>query len=300
MKTNEVYTATLMDLRDVDSTMLTIYLSNIFHHLKKNPNDNLSSLLKQAEKDILSWTYGSLPQFYENLSGASKGLHQDLLKRYPYQIMLVVKSMELGKIGETRYSEWHSFMVSIIRQVSRNFLENYLEKHPISSLSDIERDVLNLTLKKKLRTFDDLRLAVSRIEQVKKKHPTASRLLDPIIKFYQEWDVFSQVNIELKKIVEPTSDTDEDDFEELSESSIPIIEEIGKKLYGKIWVAQLSRKLQNEQGKPLPQSTLKSIRDRNNFPLYIQKQLPAIYEERLAELKAIESLIYPDRKNQEA
>lgn len=46
------------------------------------------------------------------------------------------------------------------------------------------------------------------------------------------------------------------------------------------------------QGEPLPQSTLKSMRDRNNSPPYIQTQLQSIYEERLEKLKSLERLVY--------
>ena len=84
------------------------------------------------------------------------------------------------------------------------------------------------------------------------------------------------------------------------EKPLKDIERIGKALYGEVWVAQFSRKLYNAWSAPMPQSTIKSIRDRKGeIPPYIQEQLPAIYEERLAELKAIESLIYPDSPKEE-
>lgn len=63
------------------------------------------------------------------------------------------------------------------------------------------------------------------------------------------------------------------------------IEVIGKALFGEIWVAQLSRLLKNKQGDPLPQSSLKSMRDRNRLPDYILDQLQSIIDERLQEIE---------------
>lgn len=65
------------------------------------------------------------------------------------------------------------------------------------------------------------------------------------------------------------------------------IEVIGKALFGEVWVAQLARLLKNKQGNPLPQSSLKSMRDRNSLPDYIAKQLEYIIDIRLQEIREI-------------
>lgn len=65
------------------------------------------------------------------------------------------------------------------------------------------------------------------------------------------------------------------------------LEAVGVALYGDVWVAQLSRELKNKQGRPLPQSTLKSMRDRGNTPDYIKDQIRVVVEQRLAVLSEI-------------
>lgn len=65
------------------------------------------------------------------------------------------------------------------------------------------------------------------------------------------------------------------------------IEVIGSGLFGEVWVAQLARLLKNKQGKPLPQSSLKSMRDRNTLPDYILVQLEIIIEERERQITEI-------------
>ena len=72
---------------------------------------------------------------------------------------------------------------------------------------------------------------------------------------------------------------------ELEQTDIPDIEQIGKALYGEVWVAQLTRQLKNKHGDPLPQSSLKSMRDRNNLPDYIRDQLRDIFDSRINELE---------------
>lgn len=299
MKTNEVYTSTLMDLREVDSTSFTINNAKVLEKLEANPKLPLSSLLKQAKKEILFWTYGYLPEFYPYLKKLSDN-QIDWMKKYPYMIMLVVQSMELGRIEEARYKEWRTYMNLLTAHVSDTFTKEYFEKYAECRLTDIERLALEETFKTRTKFIRELKFTADRIEKLKTEYPSASKLLDPIIKFYREWDVFSHVDNELQKIVVATRKNDElEPEEEPGDQSVSTIEQIGKTLYGEVWVAQLSRKLKNEQGKPLPQSSLKSMRDRNNFPLYIQKQLSAIYEQRMAEMKSLSSMIYTDSQKEQ-
>lgn len=72
---------------------------------------------------------------------------------------------------------------------------------------------------------------------------------------------------------------------EQNQINIPDIEQIGKALYGEVWVAQLTRQLKNKHGGALPQSSLKSMRDRNNLPEYIRDQLTEIFDRRINELE---------------
>ena len=72
---------------------------------------------------------------------------------------------------------------------------------------------------------------------------------------------------------------------ELEQTDIPDIEQIGKALYGEVWIAQLTRQLKNKHGGALPQSSLKSMRDRNNLPEYIRDQLREIFDRRINELE---------------
>ncbi|MFX2257872.1 hypothetical protein V6380_13970 [Acinetobacter variabilis] len=76
---------------------------------------------------------------------------------------------------------------------------------------------------------------------------------------------------------------------ELNQTDIPDIEQIGKALYGEVWVAQLARQLKNKHGDPLPQSSLKSMRDRNNLPDYIKDQLAEIFDNRINEIKTVKA-----------
>lgn len=77
--------------------------------------------------------------------------------------------------------------------------------------------------------------------------------------------------------------------DELNQINIPDIEQIGKALYGEVWVAQLTRQLKNKHGDPLPQSSLKTMRDRNTFPDYIKIQLEEILDNRIKEIKTIQA-----------
>ena len=72
---------------------------------------------------------------------------------------------------------------------------------------------------------------------------------------------------------------------ELEQTDIPDIEQIGTALYGEVWIAQLTRQLKNKHGGALPQSSLKSMRDRNNLPEYIRDQLTEIFDRRINELE---------------
>lgn len=303
MKTHEVYTATLMDLREVDSKVFTQTYRKDIQALLDSPNTQSVSLLNQAKKEILQWTYGSLPMFYNELSKPDE--YRNYTDEYPFMIMFAVQGMEIGEIQRPRYEEWKRYMDHMTSHVGQVFSQSYSEKYKDILLSDNDREALKKALYEAPRFIHELQFTVKRLEKIKAQYPTASKLIDPMIKFYQEWDVFSHVNNELKKLrisLKVMVDTSKlgDKSDSTSDQHTSDIEQIGRTLYGEIWVAQLARNLVNEKGKHLPQSTLKSMRDRNNFPLYIQKQLPAIYEERMAELKAIESLIYPDRKKQEA
>ena len=83
-----------------------------------------------------------------------------------------------------------------------------------------------------------------------------------------------------------------DQADELNQNNIPDIELIGKALYGEVWVAQLTRLLKNKNGDPLPQSSLKSMRDRNNLPDYIKFQLKEIFEKRINEINTVKSKFF--------
>jgi hypothetical protein len=83
-----------------------------------------------------------------------------------------------------------------------------------------------------------------------------------------------------------------DQADELNQNSIPDIELIGKALYGEVWVAQLTRLLKNKNGDPLPQSSLKSMRDRNNLPDYIKFQLKEIFDNRINEINTVKSKFF--------
>ncbi|MCP0917697.1 hypothetical protein MUB04_14275 [Acinetobacter indicus] len=302
MKTHEVYTATLMDLREVDSKVFTQTHRKDIQALLDSPNTQSVSLLNQAKKEILQWTYGSLPMFYNELSKPTE--YSNYTDEYPFMIMFAVQGMEIGEIQRPRYEEWKRYIDHMTIHVAQGFSQSYSEKYKDILLSDNDREALKKALYEAPRYIHELQFTVKRLEKIKAQYPTASKIIDPMIKFYQEWDVFSHVNNELKKLcisLKVMVDTSKlgGKSDSTSDQHTSDIEQIGRTLYGEIWVAQLARNLVNEKGKSLPQSTLKSMRDRNNLPLYIQKQLPAIYEERLAELKTLESLIYPDRKKQE-
>ena len=83
-----------------------------------------------------------------------------------------------------------------------------------------------------------------------------------------------------------------DQVDELNQNNIPDIELIGKALYGEVWVAQLTRLLKNKNGDPLPQSSLKSMRDRNNLPDYIKFQLKEIFDNRINEINTVKSKFF--------
>ncbi len=72
---------------------------------------------------------------------------------------------------------------------------------------------------------------------------------------------------------------------EVNQTDISDIEQIGTALYGEVWIAQLTRQLKNKHGGALPQSSLKSMRDRNNLPEYIRDQLTEIFDRRINELE---------------
>ena len=72
---------------------------------------------------------------------------------------------------------------------------------------------------------------------------------------------------------------------EVNKTDISDIEQIGTALYGEVWIAQLTRQLKNKHGGALPQSSLKSMRDRNNLPEYIRDQLREIFDRRINELE---------------
>ncbi len=72
---------------------------------------------------------------------------------------------------------------------------------------------------------------------------------------------------------------------EVNQTDISDIEQIGTALYGEVWIAQLTRQLKNKHGGALPQSSLKSMRDRNNLPEYIRDQLREIFDRRINELE---------------
>lgn len=80
--------------------------------------------------------------------------------------------------------------------------------------------------------------------------------------------------------------------DDINQNNIPEIEQIGKALFGEVWVAQLARLLKNKNGEPLPQSTLKSMRDRNNFPDYIKAQLEEIFDKRIHEITAVKAQFF--------
>lgn len=75
------------------------------------------------------------------------------------------------------------------------------------------------------------------------------------------------------------------------QKEITKIERIGRALYGDRWVAQLARELKNMVGDPLPQSSLKSIRNYGTLPDYIEVQLGPIIERRLQELNDAKALL---------
>lgn len=75
------------------------------------------------------------------------------------------------------------------------------------------------------------------------------------------------------------------------QKEITKIERIGRALYGDRWVAQLARELKNMVGDPLPQSSLKSIRNYGTLPDYIEVQLGPIVERRLQELNDAKALL---------
>lgn len=83
---------------------------------------------------------------------------------------------------------------------------------------------------------------------------------------------------------------------EVKQTDIPDIEQIGKALYGEVWVAQLTRQLKNKHGDPLPQSSLKSMRDRNNLPDYIRDQLRDIFDSRINELEEAKKRFHAEPK----
>lgn len=72
------------------------------------------------------------------------------------------------------------------------------------------------------------------------------------------------------------------------------LEALGRALYGDMWIAQLARELKNPQGEELPQSTLKSMRDRGNFPDYIKLQVAVIMDRKIEELKRISKQLKRD------
>ncbi len=450
MKTNEIYTATLMDLREVDCRVFTDYNAKDIQAQINNPESQLSSLLEKATKEINEWTARSLPNFYKKLD------EQEFLEVYPRYVMLIVQSMQLGEIQRARYNDFKNFFDRVTSDLTEAFFEDHskfydAEPKPANTFdAETERDLYWNSRWNKPSNLHELQFIVKKVSGLKAVYSNGrgDKWFQPVIDFYQEWDVFAQVNKELKKIVVATKKVlkekpveelytcaacfckyrmknktseliayhgfyrEEGDgvildqtctggnfvpfevscdgtidrlnhlvheahfarkrlistketleqrkvdkdckpgvidriegaiyilecelstvfpriqkkcYEEITkhypnradeaiklireskleasylpkEKPLKDIERIGKTLYGEVWVAQLTRKLKNEQGNPLPQSTLKSMRDRNTFPMYIQKQLPAIYEERLAELKAIESLIYPDSQKEE-
>lgn len=84
--------------------------------------------------------------------------------------------------------------------------------------------------------------------------------------------------------------------DELKQTDIPDIEQIGKALYGEVWVAQLTRQLKNKDGDPLPQSSLKSMRDRNNLPDYIKDQLRDIFDKRINEIVEVKERFKAEAK----
>lgn len=83
---------------------------------------------------------------------------------------------------------------------------------------------------------------------------------------------------------------------EQNKINIPDIEQIGKALYGEVWVAQLTRQLKNKHGDPLPQSSLKSMRDRNNLPDYIKDQLRDIFDKRINEIVEVKKRFKTEAK----
>ncbi len=83
---------------------------------------------------------------------------------------------------------------------------------------------------------------------------------------------------------------------EQNQINIPDIEQIGKALYGEVWVAQLTRQLKNKHGDPLPQSSLKSMRDRNNLPDYIKDQLRDIFDKRINEIVEVKKRFKTEAK----
>lgn len=78
-------------------------------------------------------------------------------------------------------------------------------------------------------------------------------------------------------------------------NNISELEIIGKALYGEVWIAQLSRQLKSIDGQPLPQSTLKSMRDRHNLPEYIRTQLRSLTDKRLGELVAMKNTFFNNK-----
>ena len=83
---------------------------------------------------------------------------------------------------------------------------------------------------------------------------------------------------------------------EPEQTDMPDIEQIGKALYGEVWVAQLTRQLKNKHGDPLPQSSLKSMRDRNNLPDYIKDQLRDIFDKRINEIVEVKERFKAESK----
>ena len=79
---------------------------------------------------------------------------------------------------------------------------------------------------------------------------------------------------------------------EVNKTDISDIEQIGTALYGEVWIAQLTRQLKNKHGDPLPQSSLKSMRDRNNLPDYIKFQLKEIFDNRINEINTVKSKFF--------
>lgn len=69
------------------------------------------------------------------------------------------------------------------------------------------------------------------------------------------------------------------------------IENIGKRLYGDSWQAQIARDLKNAEGESIARQTVQSWHNRNILPAWAKEQLQIIAEQRQIDIaKAIELL----------